>query len=246
GKFDIMLNEYLIYFGTVTEPPLQGCSSIVIASLSLKGGVGKSTISDIFGYYLDDTVILNIDIAQPASKVNSCITIDYVDYMNEKSVEELINELSSQYRYIIIDTPGDPTKEVLETLRLATKLIIPMTIGKRTRVTTEATLETFFGEDTVLRGNYDVFFFFNAYTDRKKRDEAAKYFNETYDTFKSSSEIQLRPKLGALDASNAIYTSEQSGKSIFELVTENALAYGPAAKKINSLCAQIEEHFGLN
>jgi hypothetical protein len=58
--------------------------------------------------------------------------------------------------------------------------------------------------------------------------------------------VKLNPKLGALDASNAISTAEESGKSIFQMVQENRTAYATAAKKMTVLCNQIEEHFKLN
>jgi len=239
--FKMMLEEYLAQKAKQTNS-----GGVIIATISLKGGVGKSTISDAFGFYIDDSVILNLDFAQPATQVNACPTIDYIDHMEEKSLAEIIEELSRKYRYVIIDTPGDPTAEVLEALKYATKIIIPMTVGKRTRQATEATLHTFFGEGTELLGPYDVFFLFNAYTDKKKRDDAAALFKEAYEEFKPYAGVKLNPKLGALDASNAISTAEESGKSIFQMVKENKTAYATAAKKMTALCAQIEEHFKLN
>lgn len=254
-KFLLMVEEYKSNFQDAPSSSIVNnkngfeIKSTVIATLSLKGGVGKSTISDIFGYYLtidDDAIILNLDMAQRASNVNSCKTIDYADYIKDIGVGDLIRKLSIQYKYIIIDTPGDPTIEVLEALKYATKLLIPMTIGKRTRETTRATLMTFFGGDTALEGRYDVFFFFNAYTDKKKRGEAAELFREEYASFNSAPGLELRPKLGALDSSNAISTAEETGKSIFQLVKENKTAYGNISKKLTFICSQIEEHFGIN
>ncbi|MGD9970136.1 MAG: ParA family protein [Sulfuricurvum sp.] len=244
-KFELMLAEYE-KSTTCQDGQTDTLPATVMAAVSLKGGVGKSTIASALANYLDDSVvILNLDLAQSASQVNSCTTIDYVDYIEEHSVDEMIESLAKEYKFVIIDTPGDPTQEVFDALRHATKLIIPMTVGKRTRQATESTLETFFGEATPLNGLYEVFFFLNAYTDKKKRDEAAVLFKEAYAAFKPSENIKIKPKLGALDASNAIATSEETGKSIFQLVQENKLAYGMAAKKLAALCSQIEEHFGL-
>lgn len=244
-KFELMVQEFE---KTIKKEYTndQNNKSTIIAAVSLKGGVGKSTIASALANYIDDSVvILNLDLAQPASQVNSCDTVDFVEYIEEHTVNDVLQQLSKQYKYIIIDTPGDPTQEVFEALRHTTKLIVPMTVGKRTRQATESTLETFFGDSTPLEGIYDVFFFLNAYTDKKKRDEAAQLFKDAYAAFKPSTSIKLRPKLGALDASNAIATSEETGKSIFQLVKENKLAYGMAAKKLVALCSQIEEHFGL-
>lgn len=245
-KFGLMVAEYEKTVGKKDNREEGKGNSTIIAAISLKGGVGKSTIASALANFLDDSVvILNLDLAQPASQINSCDTVDYVEYIEEHSVAEMLNELSKNYKYIIVDTPGDPTQEVFEALQHTTKLIVPMTVGKRTRQATESTLETFFGDSTPLSGAFDVFFFFNAYNDKKKRDEAAQLFKDAYSAFKPSGTVKLRPKLGALDASNAIATSEETGKSIFQLVQENKLAYGMAAKKLAALCTQIEDHFGL-
>ena len=97
-----------------------------------------------------------------------------------------------------------------------------------------------------MNGDFDVFFFFNAYNDKKKRNEASELFKDAFSAFSPNAGIKIRAKLGALDASNAIVTAEESGKSIFEMVKENKSAYGVAAQKMTALCSQIEEHFKLN
>lgn len=244
GKFEIMLEEYQAYINKDLKQHAK--EGTIIVSLSFKGGVGKSTISDAFGFYLDDTVIFNLDIGQPAAKINACPTVDFVDVMHEKSAVELIQELSQKYRYIIVDTPGELNADVLDVLRIANKLIIPMTIAKRSIEATKSTLMTFFGEGSDLEGKYDVYFFFNNCTDRNKRAEAIDDFKNAYSSFKPKIGLELRPKLGAFDSSNAISTAENSGKSIFQLDQENKTAYKTVTKKLTALCAQIEDHLRLN
>lgn len=244
GKFEIMLEEFLAQnVASGHDKPEDGT---VIVTLSFKGGVGKSTISDAFGYYLDDTVVLNLDLGQPAAKINACPTVDFIDVMHEKNVIELIEELLQSYRYIIVDTPGELNTDVLDVLRVANKLIIPMTIAARSIEATKSTLMTFFGEGSELEGKYDVYFFFNNCTDRQKRKEAIDEFTKAYSDFKPKAGLELSAKLGAFDSSNAISTAENTGKSIFQLDQENKTAYRTVTKKLTALCAQIENHLKLN
>ncbi|MDD4969851.1 MAG: ParA family protein [Paludibacter sp.] len=244
SKFAIMLEEYQKH--VTAKEDKKDANSTIVVTLSFKGGVGKSTISDALGFYLDDTIVLNSDLGQPASKINACPTVDYADVMNEKTIIELIEELSQEYRYIIVDTPGELNSDVLEVLKITNKLIIPMTIGARAIEATTSTLMTFFGDGSDLEGKYDVYFFFNNCTDRQKRAEAIDDFKKAYSSFQPKKGLELRAKLGAFDSSKAISTAENTGKSIFQLDRENRSAYKTVTKKLTSLCAQIEEHLGLN
>jgi len=239
-KFELMLNEYNIQ----REIEFDEQSEIIVA-LSQKGGVGKTTIADALGYYLGDSVILNVDLSQNTKDINSCVTVDYINIMHKYKIKEIVKRLSKKYRYIIIDTPGDLTDEVKEALSLSKKIIIPMTIGKKTRVKTESTLETFFGEGSESSGIYNIFFFFNAYINKKKREIATNKFLEMFSNMKFASGIEIKPKLGSLDYSDAIFTAEEEGKSIFALADENKGAYKSILIKMNKLCSSIENHLNL-
>ena len=239
-KFELMLNEYNMQ----KEIEFDETNKIVVV-LSQKGGVGKTTIADALGYYLGDSVILNVDLSQNTKDINSCETVDYIDVMHKHKIKEIVKQLSKHYRHIIIDTPGDLTDEVKEALNLSNKIIIPMTIGKKTRVKTESTLETFFGEGSEFSGVYNIFFFFNAYVNKKKRDIATNKFLEMFKSMKFASNIEIKPKLSSLDYSDAIFTAEEEGKSIFALADKNKVAYKSILIKINKLCSSIENHLEL-
>ena len=121
-RFSVMLDEYDLYLAG--QSGSNDAGAIVIAAVSLKGGVGKSTISDALGYYLGDAVIINLDLAQPAAAINACPTIDYMSRMDEISIDDLIAEAAKKYRFIILDTPGDVTEEVNIALKvLETKCV---------------------------------------------------------------------------------------------------------------------------
>ena len=225
-----------------SETTLTSNESNIIVVANFKGGVGKSTTSDSLGYHLGDSVILNLDLSQPSAEINACYTVDYINLIDKYSINEVVKSLSEKYKNIIIDTPGENTNEVYEAIKLANKIVIPMTIGKRSRVKTQKTLETFFGEGTELSGDYKIYFFFNAYANKKKRDIAKEKFTEMYKEFKTDESVKIFSKLGTLDHSDAISTAEEEGKSIFALAKEKPNVYKSILSKMNILCTNIENH----
>ena len=244
-KFEFMLEEFL---ESKTKAVLPENQTKIITVMNFKGGVGKSTIGSAICSYLGEgeAVILNLDISQPSAESNSCDTVDYSTLINKKTIKEIISKLSETYRYIIVDTPGEVMPETLEILQLSSRVVIPMTIGKKSRVGTISTLNGFFSEESVLKGTYDVYFLFNMIPDKKKRKKATEKFLEAYnEDFIKSPDITVNSSLGSLDFSNAIETAEEEDKSIFTLARENRLAYQSILKKINNTCMMIEKHLKL-
>ena len=228
--------------------------SHVILVGSLKGGTGKSTLADSFAYYLDDSVILNIDIAQSAKDFNASPTLDYVDHFG-KSLSDIIDELSKTYMYIIIDTPGDYTELTEEAIPLADKFIIPMTSGGRSRGATETTLNAFFGEESSLKGNIKAYFMFNRFVDKKKKNKndsensptlAVRKFKEIFSSFVPNDNIDMQANLGFFGNSLAIETAEEKKMSLIQLKKENPGAYKSAADQMSALCKKIEIFFELD
>lgn len=246
-KFKIMFDEYI---EQSSKEEVNGNLEIIIVA-SQKGGVGKTTISDSLGYYLGDSVILNLDLSQSSGNINACPTIDYIHYLAEANEEDtelmnnIIAEQSKRYRYMIIDTPGEVTPEVGEAIFKSKKFIIPMTIGKRAREKTRMTLETLFGKGSQLKGIFKIYFVFNAYKNEKKRDFAVQKFMEMYNEFVPSEDISIEADVGTLDHSDAMSTAEEEGKSIFSLAENNRGAYRSILWKIQQLCSNIENHLEL-
>lgn len=243
-KFALMLAGYLDEIENETKHLALTTTEVIVVA-SLKGGVGKSTVSDSLAVYLGDSVVLNLDISQETKDINACDTIDYINLVGKLTIPQIIEKLSTKYRYIIVDTPGDVTPEVQEAISLSTQIIIPMTIGKRAREKTKKTLETFFGNGSEMRGDYKIFFFFNAYINKTKRDQQAIKFKEMYKKFTCGEGITIESKVGSLDYSDAISTAEEEGKSIFKMAEENKGAYKSVLGKLSNLCVKIENHLEI-
>ena len=240
-KFQIMLEEFL----RETEQPTVNNNNLIVVA-NFKGGVGKSTTSDALAYYLDDAVVFNIDITHSSKNTNAAPTVDYAKYMEKFTVTQMIEELHKKYRYVVVDTGGEATQEVIEVVKLTRNVIIPLTVGKRAREVTINTINTFFGKNSDIQGEYKIFFLFNAYLNKKKRDTAYSKFSQAYKTIDKNSDIKLKSVIGTLDYSDAISTAEEEGKSIFELANENRAAYKSILGKITLLCRSIENHFNLD
>lgn len=242
-KFEIMVNEYERHLSEKIKTGSER-ENVILASI-LKGGTGKSTAADFLAYYLGNTLIINIDFTQAAEEINSCDTIEYIDYIEDYSLTELVDLKLKEYDYIIIDTPSDNTQELHEAYSIVNKIIMPMTIGKRSREGAHSTLTTFFGKGTDLKGNFKIFFMFNAYTNKAKRKEAIANFVKMYNSLEFDENIKIKSKLGALDYSDTIYTAEERGAAVMSLIEENRGAYQKAALKISEICSQIEKHLEL-
>lgn len=248
AKFDFMKEEFMEQLNRTQE---ENINSKIIIVMSHKGGVGKSTVSDAFAAYLGDSVVFNLDISQPSKHVNSTDTVDYIELMDKISIMDILKKLSTQYKYIIVDTPGEIMPEVQEIIKISSSLglgsniIMPMTIGKRSRVDTINTLEAYFENGSDLQGKFNIYFLFNIVVNKKKRKVSAENFLNAFNNFKADKNVEIIPKLGSFDYSDAIVTAEEEGKSIFTLATENRAAYSSVLGKISGLCSNIEEHFQL-
>ena len=58
--------------------------------------------------------------------------------------------------------------------------------------------------------------------------------------FEANANVSLAMEIGTLDKSEAIATSENTGKSIFNMYKQNRVAYKSIASKAKSLCSKIE------
>ena len=237
--FNIRLNEYK---RTLEKED----KSVVIAAVSFKGGAGKSTLANSFGAYLGpESVVLNLDISQPAKDVNSCATIDYSEVMEQATVKQVLDKLKEKYKFILIDTPGEISEEFLEIVEHVNHFIVPFNTGKRARRATVETIDAYFNEHSYLKGNFKTYFVLNQYRDKIRKEMVVEEFKKAINLINISPDVKLTYGLSALKQSDAIMTMEERGLSIDELSMENRLAYRVAQDNITKLCSSMEKFFGL-
>ena len=253
SKFRIMLFDYEQSLkrddDKTEENDTIDFSANAVLMLNFKGGVGKSTLANIFGEYLGDAVILNTDIAQNSSEINSCPTVDYDEFAElGVSISGTIKNLRSKYNYVIVDTASGASEFLGESVDTIKNIIVPLTIGSRSRETTLTMLEVMFGSQSNRSGDYKIFFVVNMLKAKSKNEKLNKHRDQSltklYDElmgFKANENVSLTMEIGTLDKSDAIATSENTGKSIFNMYKQNRDAYKSIASKAKSLCSKIED-----
>ncbi|EDM22904.1 ParA family protein [Caminibacter mediatlanticus] len=115
----------------------------IIGIVNFKGGVGKSTIANLLD--LPNKLILNLDIAQDAKKINYNETYNFYELKEEYGIETIKEAIDgaieSGKNNIILDTPGE-ISEFIEILPLVDYFIIPFNPANRSIDTTLTTIET--------------------------------------------------------------------------------------------------------
>ena len=228
---------------------------VKVAVVSFKGGVGKSTISDMLKNALENSVNLNIDISQDAEKINSGETINLSEvFENDYTFEEIqdggktaatVETLSEVYDYVIIDTPGEQTNELIEVLSNSITIndfiVVPTTPGERSLNTTYTTLETLDGVELLKKGQ-KIIFVINQYEDdsdveiEKKTitNFMEKSFGKKYDFYFTK-----------LKYSKAVKTMEGTKKSIHDLKAKNILAYRKFEQRVAAMIQDVEKIMGV-
>jgi len=223
---------------------------IKVVVVSFKGGVGKSTVSDMLDNKLPNSVNLNIDISQDAERINSGETINLADvFENDYTFDEIqkggktaetVKTLSEVYDYIIIDTPGEQTNELIEVLENTMPdndfIVVPTTTGERSQSTTFTTLDTLDGVGLLKEGQ-KIIFVINQYEDDSDVEVEKqaisnfmeKNFGKKYNFYFTK-----------LKYSKAVKTMEGAKKSIHELKAVNILAYRKFEERVALMVQDIK------
>ena len=251
AKFELLLEDFNAALNNEHED--SNLEGTVIAAVTAKGGSGKSTFCDAFAFYLDDSVILNLDFKQPAEEINVAKTVDYHVRHNDPEseyyqlgIEETVAKMKARYRFVFLDTPSESHSEVDTVVRLADKIIFPFRVGRRSRAASMTALKTYFGVGTShTPRKIDIFFIVNEWQTKERRDEAYRRFLEEFEKMEIEEGFELNAKIGALKFTDTIFTVEEEGVSLVDLAIKQPGSHKRALEKVLSVCGSIEKHFGL-
>lgn len=239
--YNAMINEYL---NANVEEDADMAKKIILM-VNLKGGVGKSTIANLLQSDTKKSVVFNIDLAQNALNSNSGETLNMADYLVDGvTLDEVMSSLKSEYKTIIVDTPGALDEQLNYMLGVTENFIIPLTPGNRSESHTIDTVTALFEvAEELFDKKPKVCFVINDYT-KDENEETAKARLEKH-LEDSGINKQIKYTFTKLKHSEAIRTMENDKDSIEGLQKKNRVAYAIVAKRIASMNQEIKEFFKL-
>jgi MinD-like ATPase involved in chromosome partitioning or flagellar assembly len=207
----------------------------IVAIVNFKGGVGKSTIANLLD--LPNKVVVNLD-TQNAKNSNYSETLNYLELKQEYGINinetiELLKEEGKEW--IVFDTPGNISEELLEVIDKIDYVIVPFTKGKRSKETTIDSINSLV--EIMDNDNVKFTLILNMYQDEKDIDEELKPIEEEA---REILQNQLKCSIG-LKFSKAVSTIEKEQKSIDELDLTNKIAYKAFKKRVNEMNKQLKE-----
>lgn len=221
----------------------------IIAGINFKGGVGKSTIIAILGSEFNNNetkaVVLNISLGQSAESINEIETIDFSSFAevdSTVSVSEVIAELSSEYDYIFLDTPGELSDELVEVAPYIDYFIVPYDKGKRVYEDTITCIEAIFTSGIIDKNQFNVSLVYNKYNKIKFVEEVQEKYNKALKKIEQENDILFNIHHTQLSYSDAIETMEEKKASIDTLSASNKVAYNIARKRIKAMANSIKTH----
>ena len=219
----------------------------IIAGINFKGGVGKSTITSILASEFNSdgqkAIVFNIALGQSAETINEIETIDFSSFaQSATTVSEVIVELSSEYDYIFIDTPGELSDELVEIAPYVDYFIIPFDKGLRVFQDTMICIESIFTSGIIDSEVHNLALIYNKYNKADTILATQEKYRQKLDEIQNQYGVKFNTHFTQLSYSDAIETMEEHKASIETLNAKNKVAYKIAQKRIKEMSDSIKEH----
>ena len=215
-----------------------------------KGGVGKTTLATLLN--LPNSLILNLDKTReivhiyPYKKIADFGVIEKMENIDLEDYLYLLNN-RDDIEYIIIDTKGGITEDLIKVLPYVDSIIVPIKIGSLSEEPSyEFIVELKSVLDSLNSKNVKWGIVYNDVSPKfLKKIGIAKY--ELLDEFKETEKALKNEVLGNdlkvvtyFKRSEAIITREKERKDIDELMKKNFGAYLPIKNEINRLNKELK------
>jgi len=215
-----------------------------------KGGVGKTTLATLLD--LPNSLILNLDKTReiahiyPYKKIADFGVIEKMENIDLEYYLHLLKE-NEDIEYIIIDTKGGITEDLVKVLPYVDSIIIPIKVGSLSEEPSYGFIvELKAALDSLNSKNVKWAIVYNDVSPKfLKKVGIAKY--ELLDEFKEMEKALRDEVLGDdlkvvtyFKRSEAITTREKEKKDIDELMKKNFGAYLPIKNEINRLNKELE------
>ena len=214
---------------------------VVIATVALKGGVGKSTTSNLLqSSTINPSIIINTD-DQDANSSNASEAINlYALAEDGIDLKTAIDGCLEDFDTVIVDTPGEVVGPVADMIEYTRNFIVPVVPGNRSVDYTKQTID-------VLMDLYDqdkkpkICFIVNNFADEEERAEVQKAIEDHIQVYTD----KMKYTFTKLNHSKTIRTMENKRASIAKLSKTNRVAYNVAKKRIDAMTAEVKTFFGV-
>ncbi len=253
--YDDAIKDYMASLNTTTKCDTKKKHILMVCGL--KGGVGKSTISNILSYSVPNSAIFNIDITAKESHANSATTIDFSEIYKEDmenskddgcdiKASEVLNIVKEDYDTVFVDTPSDASEEFLDVAPYCDDFIVVFYDGRAIEASL-GTVDVLFNLDVINKKKHRVFFIYNRAESQKDAEEALSEFKNGVEKIQKKSERgkDFECHYTYLENSKVVRTMEKQKISVVDLFTSKGIMYKSFRNRANRLINEADSFLEL-